>query len=322
VHFAAARFRFDQELACDADVLASFPKQRRTYADAMLKTQLADFGLPVGCHWQTSHPLKERIAMLKHPLPGSVRKKVGLLTVMLLVATGGYGAWAAQPGRAVAADAKLIEANFTISVDGAPATKIPVVVRDGEAFNLRMGESKPEIIFEFTAHSLAEHQIQLSGRVQRDGVLLASPSLRINEGQDSAMVKTNADGSPLFDLHVVASVTERSIHANVSEAGTNTSMPALDADVTGGALAPPSYPTQALAKHLGGSVQLRLRVGVDGSVKEVKVESSEPAGVFDRAAKEAAAKWRFPPGKSEHWLRVPITFSPTDRQQQHRSSAK
>lgn len=54
VHVAAARFRFDQELACDAAVLTSFPQARRAYADAMLKTQLADPGLPVGCHPRTA----------------------------------------------------------------------------------------------------------------------------------------------------------------------------------------------------------------------------------------------------------------------------
>jgi beta-lactamase regulating signal transducer with metallopeptidase domain len=46
VHFAASRFRFDQELACDALVMSRFPEARRPYADAMLKTQLA------GDSWQ------------------------------------------------------------------------------------------------------------------------------------------------------------------------------------------------------------------------------------------------------------------------------
>ncbi len=82
VHFAASRFRFDQELACDALVIARFPEARRPYADAMLKTQLAgdswqEPGLPVGCYWQSNHPLKERITMLKQPLPGRARSALG-----------------------------------------------------------------------------------------------------------------------------------------------------------------------------------------------------------------------------------------------------
>lgn len=100
VHWAAVRFRFDQELACDADVIQRHPESRRTYGDAMLKTQLAEFGLPLGCHWQSIHPLKERIAMLKHPLPGALRRHSGsfLLTALLSIAT--VAAWASQPATA------------------------------------------------------------------------------------------------------------------------------------------------------------------------------------------------------------------------------
>jgi TonB family protein len=102
IHFAAARFRFDQELACDADVLEAFPNSRRAYGEAMLKTQLADFGLPVGCHWQSSHPLKERIIMLSNPLPGTARRVFGMALVLAMVASGSYAAWAAQPVAALA----------------------------------------------------------------------------------------------------------------------------------------------------------------------------------------------------------------------------
>jgi TonB family protein len=99
VHLAAAQFRFDQELACDAAVLGRFPRGRARYGRAMLKTQLAGFGLPVGCHWQSSHPLKERIEMLKQPLPARTRKIAGTTCVALLVAGASYAAWAAQPAR-------------------------------------------------------------------------------------------------------------------------------------------------------------------------------------------------------------------------------
>ena len=54
LHVATRHFRHDQELACDLRVIARHPNSRRAYGEAMLKTQLADFGLPVGCHWQSS----------------------------------------------------------------------------------------------------------------------------------------------------------------------------------------------------------------------------------------------------------------------------
>jgi TonB family protein len=98
MHFAASRFRFDQELACDASVISRFPHARRPYADAMLKAQLAGFGLPVGCNWQSGHPLKQRIALMKRPLPGRVRAILGAAVAAALVFGGTYTAWAMQAG--------------------------------------------------------------------------------------------------------------------------------------------------------------------------------------------------------------------------------
>ena len=96
-HFAASRFRFDQELACDAVVIARHPGARRDYADAMLKAQLANFSVPVGCNWQSAHPLKERIALMTRPLPGRARAISGSVLAALLVACVSFTAWAAQP---------------------------------------------------------------------------------------------------------------------------------------------------------------------------------------------------------------------------------
>ena len=110
VHVAAARFRFDQELACDAAVVARFPEARRSYGDAMLKTQLAGFGLPVGCHWQSSHPLKERISMLKQSPPGTRHRRVAAALVFSLAAATSLVAWAAQPATPVpASQPKLLK---------------------------------------------------------------------------------------------------------------------------------------------------------------------------------------------------------------------
>ena len=55
VHLAASRFRHDQELACDQQVLRRHPAARRAYGEAMLKTQLAGGVLPFGCHWGQLH---------------------------------------------------------------------------------------------------------------------------------------------------------------------------------------------------------------------------------------------------------------------------
>lgn len=97
VHLAARPFRHDQELACDARVLAGAPQARRCYGEAMLLTQLASQTLPVGCHWGQVHPLKERIEMLTRPLPTLKRSLLGMALLAILLSGGAYASWASQP---------------------------------------------------------------------------------------------------------------------------------------------------------------------------------------------------------------------------------
>ena len=51
--FISARrlLRVDQEMSCDAAVIERRPKARRAYAETLLKTQLTERSLPVGCYW-------------------------------------------------------------------------------------------------------------------------------------------------------------------------------------------------------------------------------------------------------------------------------
>jgi beta-lactamase regulating signal transducer with metallopeptidase domain len=101
VHLAAAKLRLDQELACDAVVLARHPHAGRAYATALLKTQLADLGLPVGCTWQSSHPLKWRISMLKKPLPGPARLMLGAGLAVLTSSAAATVLWQQQPATVI-----------------------------------------------------------------------------------------------------------------------------------------------------------------------------------------------------------------------------
>ena len=221
LHYAAACFRFDQELACDAVVLARFPSSRRIYGDAMLKTQMAESGFPIGCHWQSIHPLKERIAMLKQPIPTTLRRASGTLLVATFVLACSLGAWAAQP---------------------AVVKHVPAAA----------------------------------------GTTVAAPAGPAQAAQ------------PVVVKHVPA-------------AGTTDPTPAGD-------WANPSYPAAALARNLGGKVDLLVKVGADGVVKQIKVESST-SRMFDQSAIDAARAWKFHPrltnGKAvASWVRVPVEFEP------------
>ena len=98
VHLAAFQARLDQELACDATVVEARPALRRSYAEALLKTQLLPSVPPVGCTWpsRAQHPLKERIAMLKSSPPTRLRRGLAAALLAALSLGGGYAAWAAQ----------------------------------------------------------------------------------------------------------------------------------------------------------------------------------------------------------------------------------
>ena len=97
IHLGARWLRIDQELACDAAVVArAIP--RGDYAKALLKSQIVATALPVGCNWMgAQHPLIERIALLKRQPPGTGRRLAGMSLVLLAATSAGLGAWAAQP---------------------------------------------------------------------------------------------------------------------------------------------------------------------------------------------------------------------------------
>ena len=95
--WALSALRHDQELACDAAVLREHGAQRRSYANAMLKTQSAAIALPVGCPWSPRHPVTERIAMLKLAQPNLFRRRAGAVLLACLAAGMAGTVYAAAP---------------------------------------------------------------------------------------------------------------------------------------------------------------------------------------------------------------------------------
>jgi beta-lactamase regulating signal transducer with metallopeptidase domain len=123
VHIGARALRVDQELACDAAVLAQSDGIRRRYAEAMLKTHIAA-SAPIGCAWPPSdlNALKERIAMLKRNLPSRTQTLLGGAAIVVATAGIAAAAWAAQPARivttvAVAAPAAALDGKPTRSLE-------------------------------------------------------------------------------------------------------------------------------------------------------------------------------------------------------------
>jgi protein TonB len=58
---------------------------------------------------------------------------------------------------------------------------------------------------------------------------------------------------------------------------------------------PPRYPQEAQLAGISGWVKLRFTVAADGTTKDIQIVRSEPPGVFDAAALEAAQRFVYSP---------------------------
>ena len=59
----------------------------------------------------------------------------------------------------------------------------------------------------------------------------------------------------------------------------------------------PKYPSRAQRDGIEGYVIVRLSIDAQGKVKDVLVVDSEPIGVFERSARDAARRFKFEPAR-------------------------
>lgn len=95
-HWATSRFRFDQELACDAMTLSARAASARAYSTALLKTVAPAEALALRSPWRDTHPLTRRILNLARPPLSRRRRLLGAVLVATMSATLAAGAWRVQ----------------------------------------------------------------------------------------------------------------------------------------------------------------------------------------------------------------------------------
>jgi len=76
---------------------------------------------------------------------------------------------------------------------------------------------------------------------------------------------------------------------------------------------PPVYPPAALRQQIQGTTMLIISIDANGAVLDVQVERTSGNRDLDRAAMQAARKWRFNPEvkngqKVASRVRVPVDF--------------
>lgn len=99
VHLAAHCARLDQEIACDAEVMANAPSQRRLYAQTLLKAQDTGAWSALACALTHGgrHPLEVRIDALKRRPLSLKRYFVGVGVVVVLGAITALSLWTLSP---------------------------------------------------------------------------------------------------------------------------------------------------------------------------------------------------------------------------------
>lgn len=326
VHIAAARFREDQELACDAAVLRRHPASRRRYGDALLKTHLAAQPLPVGCHWSGPHPLRERIAMLKRPVPSSSRRIAGLALALAAACTGATFAWAAQPR--VLVPAGRIGLEMEVKIDDGAARILTGVLTPGVPHTFELSNGDEQWRIETTVGLTAAGEFDLVATIARDGEVVGEPRMLFtDDGAAIGIGSEQADGS-FKGVTIELRADSRDGLSSTAVADAADAVDGAASRRTAGvagtrtiSLEKPKYPPDALARGEGGVVILEVHVSEVGRALESRyvadgstVPESSP---FVQASLDAAVNWELPPAMEnglpiEGWMRVPVTFEPRE----------
>lgn len=208
VHYAASRMRIDQELACDAIVLARFPQARRRYAEAMLKTRIdipaSESSAPAVCGWHSEAVFKQRIAMLKRPLPGRGLQRSGRAVIILLAAMASCVVWATQPARIETRESdsaeEMIDVEIAIEVDDI-SKSIHVQSPSGKAISMIIHASS-DVRWEADVlpRALADGEIELSTVIRRNGETIAHPMMVQRPGVTGSLELSDGVGGPQLRL--------------------------------------------------------------------------------------------------------------------------
>ncbi|AXA83337.1 hypothetical protein DCD74_00295 [Lysobacter oculi] len=237
-HLCASRLRHDQELACDARILAAQPGSARPYAEAMLKAQAIAHPLPLGCHWGATHPLKERIMQMTQKMPARGWQRAGVALVVAGIAATGFAAWSAQPERFVMAPAKQsqaqppavavmprtrsvqvsqssdrpadIELAIQLQVDGGKPSELVIATAANQSFTATTGSASGQLTLQGRVEPVT-HQGQPAYRTSlqlfRNGTAqpLANPVLIVSPGKEARVQvgeEVRGGGFKGIDLHL------------------------------------------------------------------------------------------------------------------------
>ena len=205
---ALRRMRADQELACDAAVLARHPGSQAAYGRALLLAQGSQFatGLP-WASWQSTHPLIERIEMLKQHSGPAARRKLGLalLGLLAVAGTGTVHALHADSSAPASGEIELrmeIEIRDTANGSSRTLRSQPTVRVNGSTpatvmFHGAPGKPSPDqVSIEVVAKDIGDGKVDISLDLKKGDPLVsvAKPRVITKDGMKALIERGNKVG--------------------------------------------------------------------------------------------------------------------------------
>jgi len=198
MHVAAARCRFDQELACDAAVMGHHGAHSQAYASAMLKTQTASAPAFATCNWQSCHPLKERIMQLKLTTRSTARRRAGHLIIAMLASASMLGTATVRAETAKSADTYGLTVKFA---DGDGTTSVlPVTAGEDLSLNWKQPGSGWKGVFRVDRASADTVMVRMKITPENGDVI--APSLLLKLGEAGTVAVSGKDGKPDLKIGV------------------------------------------------------------------------------------------------------------------------
>ena len=244
--------RVDQETSCDAAVLRREPPAvLAAYAGALLKVQGVALTPPLATSWQSSHPLVERVRMLKLHRISSARHRMGLRIAALSVLVAGVSGYALQAG-ASAAPAHAGEVSVLTAIELRMDANAPIASRllthAGEPALIGYDLSGAPFQIAYTVTRLDGDRLQIDAALRQGAPLAAigSPRLVTHDGEAANISVRTADGAHEVAISFVPKVlaTPPALPA-VRAVPPTSALPPLPPVPPTAALAPPPAPPNA-----------------------------------------------------------------------------
>ncbi len=259
LQFAATRFRRDIESACDAAVLRTQPVSRQRYATALLKAHIAAGALPVGCLWNQTPPMKERIMLLKQAVPARTARLAGAILVAFAAigATGlalaGHDS-AKQTADALAArsdaHAPFYQVKLDMSVDGKPVAHPTVIARSGDEAMVKIDENGKAWGLKFQVApepGSKSHAVRIAGDVigADEKHVIGHVNLGMTPGTPGVIAMNDKSGGPAYRIEATVTAAPPPPQPPMPPMAPLPPLPPPPPDAHGKAMVPPPPPPPA-----------------------------------------------------------------------------